>query len=430
MAAALVGPWPTWWVEGPTEAALIDALTTCGPVPQADLFEPDERGVPWRARVVLDGLDDLEQRLAHGRVEPGEAPGRSEWRDRGRVGEHAIEVDGWRGTCSFDLEDGDLLIPDLVREGPAEPTLRASILAALGSRGEVDRVTAVRHRGTGRHGVLLEAAVPDRDPGAEREAVLQALSAAGDRLAPDGAWWFDAGRVSALAWLLVPPGPGAPGDAPLDGSIHGGPGTVELHVALPADRHDALAEELGEALGPLGWQGARPRWGRVGGAPRFLACWEGEDVDGRLALDRAAPWPARVVPGCPAGLEDAWLGVDPAWTPVGRRVLVRYRCGLRDRDLLPAAAPRDADDVDRAIGASLRGLGACDPVDAGGPALRLVLPGLDARAWEVVCQALGHLPEPAIGSVIPVGMGERTVVHLRRADAEPADTPPRWVSVR
>lgn len=432
LAAALVSPWPTWWVEAPDEATLLRRLAIAGPVPQADLFEPWGPDDRWSARVVMpDAMDrDSGALLLDGDLMSGPPPGMSEWVDRGRVGEDVIEVDGLRAVCRFDLEDGGLLIPDLVYGG-VDPELRATLLANVGSRSDQDRVVGARHRPTGRPAVLLEVAVPDRDPDAERTAVIAALAGVAESvpLAPDACWWFDAGRVFALGWRIAPCGPRLPPDAPLTGTLHEHPGPVELHVALPADRHDELAERLGEALGALGWVGARPRWGRVDGKPVFLAAWEGDGERARDTRALLADLPHRVVPGCPAGLEADWLGVDPAWYPADRRTLVRWRCGLRDRDLMPVCGPRDADAFDREVTAELAPLGPCEPVMAGGPALRLELPAMPESAWSVVVRVLGALPMSAIGPVLTVAMRDRTTVLLPRTDLPAPDQPPRFTSL-
>jgi len=427
LAAALVAPWPTWRIAAPDEAGLLDLLAGAGPSPQADLFEPWEPLDLWRARVLWPDLADPAGLLAGGVLEAGVAPGLSEWVDRGRVGEERLDGDGLRAVCLHDLEDGDLLIPDLLREPAIDLSLARELLAAVGSLGPPDRASAVRHRLTGRPGVLLEVAVADRDPLAERQVVIDGVAevAARRTLAPDARWWFEAGRMFVLTWRVAPTGRGLPDDGSVAGQLHLHAGPAELHVALPPTEHDAAASSLGQALGEIGWQGSRARWGRVDGRPAFLACWEGPGETARAARDVVAAHPHRVVPGCPAGLEPDWLGVDPAFWMSADRTVVRWRCGLRDRDLLPVCLPRPGDAIDRRLTDLLAPLGPCEPVWAGSGALRLELPALDGAAWDAVVRALCALPEPEVGPVIPVAMRDRFTVLLTRLDLS-VETPPAW----
>ena len=197
-------------------------------------------------------------------------------------------------------------------------------------------------------------------------------------------------------------------------------------MVFDAADHDRLAITVGEQLGPLGLRGARPRWTQLEGERVFLACWEGE-LSGDLApiLALAGPSKVRVVPGCPPGLEADWVGIDPAWFVVGQRVLVRWHCALRDRDLLPECDPRDADGVDEELIAVLSALGPAEPVWAGRGALRLRLPSLTGPAWWALAEVLGSLPDPRIGPVIHVRMAGQLTVLLYRVDLE-ADGVPRW----
>ncbi|MEZ4316992.1 MAG: hypothetical protein R3F61_05800 [Myxococcota bacterium] len=441
VAAALVSPWPTWRVEADSEAGLLAKLGHVGPVPQADLFEPWEEGDPWVARVVWPDLADPAVLLAHGALEEGLAPGLTEWVDRGRVGIDEIFAGPIRAVCLSDLERGGLLVPDLVRletESPEVVAVGLALLASVGATTEADQVTLVQHRSTGRYGLLLEVSVSDRDPLAERQAVVDGvagvLADAGlpVKLAPDLRWWFELQRVCVLAWLVAPGRPGLPPDR-FDPFLHerhsrtsplGGPGPVELHALL--DEPAAIA--LGETLGALGFSGARSRWSTSGDEPVFLTCWEGPADAALPALDV----PFRVVPGCPPGLEGDWLGIDPCWWASGARVVCRWHCALRDRDLLPVCTPREADAVDRALASRLALLGAVEPVSAGRPALRVQLGALDEAGWRGVVDALGALDDPCLSPVAWVAMPESFVLLLFRADLDvPEDDdmpvePPAW----
>jgi hypothetical protein len=491
LATALVDPYATWHVEAPDEATLLERLTAIGPVPQADLFEPWSEGDPWRARVLWPlapaaGPPDeaqLDALLAHGTLEPGLPPGRTEWLDRGRLGEDVLvsRLDGGdagiEAVAWSDLESGGLLEPDVVHHETDDPGITAlayALFAAVGVTGDndTDQVSLVQERASGRFGLELQVAVPDRDPLAERQAVIDGVAAVirtpppgAPRLAPNLEWSYDLNRLRVWAWLVAPAEPVLPPD-PSAGDL-GAPnavarhharelardGAVELHLPVfpvePGASEPPLADDvlvaLSEDLAPLGWLGARPRWMVSPEQRTFLATWSAPSVDVAAltaVLDQHVPGrPFRVVPGCPNGLEADWLGIDPTWWASGERVVCRWHCSLRGRDLLPRLHPRDGDATDRALADRLASLGRPDPVWVGPAtmnaadapsaraALRLVLPPLTPRDWPGVVEALGQLADPVVGPSCWVAMGRRFTLLLFRTDTpfDPDAEPAPWV---
>ncbi|MCA9567783.1 MAG: hypothetical protein KC656_08065 [Myxococcales bacterium] len=411
VAAALVSPWPTWWIEGPTEAAVLDLLARFGPLPQADVFEPWDPGEPWQARVVHPPLDRAAELLATGTLLPGEPPGLTEWLDRERVSEDRLTVDGMEATLLSEAERGGLLIPELDTLGPDPLAAHVPLQAAA--------VEAVRHPTSGRLGVRFALPVADQDPTADRQQALALVAAAAHHadpaLSPYAVWWYALGHVYVLCWRLVPPDrrlPSAPA-RPRSADLTRWTGGVELQVDLPPDAHDDRVVDLARDLAVSDFSGSRPRW-----AQGLVACWEGPPAASPPALDV----PHRVLPGCPEGMEPDWLGVDPEhWTAHGR-AFSRWHCSLRDRDLLPRMRERQADAVDLSVSRTLSAFGPLDPVHAGFPALRLRIPALDDRAWATLVDVLGALPEPAIGPVVHVRMQQRFTLLLERVDL-PRDLP-------
>lgn len=409
VAAALVAPWPVWTVSASEESALMDALEPFGPLPQTDLFIPWNEGDPWEARVLHPPLHRAAELLGSGLLEVGEAPGRTEWRDRGRLLEETLSVGTIEASMLSDAEAGGLLTPELMELGP-DP-LHDAFKSAM----TVDDCRAVRivHPTTGRPGIHFEVAVPDRDPEAERRAVLEGVDRVHDQsdppLAPDVTWWFELQRIHVVAWFTAPPLrplPGVPTEASLP-SLRGWTGDREVRAHL-TDDHDAAVLQLSEELGRDGWIGGRPRW--MG--DRFLATWTHPTADTVPDTDV----PLQLVPGCPPGLEADWVGVDPEVWSAGPRCLVRLHCALRDRDLLPTLTPRDGDAIDAEVAERLASLARIDPVHAGFPAVRLRFPLMDGSAWSAVVMALGHLPVAAIGPVGLVRMGPTFTVLLVRTD--------------
>jgi len=430
IAAALVSPYPTWRVEAPDEPTLLLRLAAAGEVPQADLFEPWEEADPWLARVLWPPLADPDPLLEHGELEDGMAPGMAEWMDRGRLGQDALISGQVRAVCLSDLEQGGLLIPDLIHhetEAPELVSIGLALLASVGARGEEDSVSLVQHRTTGRLGLLLEVRVPDTDPQLERQAVLDGVASvvvaeASVRLSPDLRWWYDQGKVSILAWLVAPIHPVLPDDRFTEARPDlSGRSSVELQVLLGEEQ----ALVLGEQLGSAGMVGSRSRWVSWRGRRVFASCWTGPS---RPSVEIDAPH--RWVVGCPTGLEGDWLGIDPAYWISGSRVICRWHCGLRDRDLLPLIEPREADAVDTELAAKLSLLGQIEPVMAGRPALQLSLPALDAEAWTGLVDALGALPDRRLDPVLYVAMRQRFTVLLFRADLPVPDAEPAWEARR
>lgn len=401
LAGVLVDPHPTLWVEAPSEPELLAQLAAVGPLPQADVFEPWEPTDPWRARARVPHADPG-RCLAVGELHHGDPPGRLEWIDCGRVGEDCLELAGHTARCIFDHEGG-LIFPDLVELPQSTERVLAGFAAGIG--GAPIWVQAIQHRESGRPGYRFTAQVPDRDPQAERLAVLEAVLGCGEPLCADLLWWFELGRVVFIAWRIHPPLPALPADAGFGWSapLDGWDGRIELQVPLDPATHEADALALAEQLGPLGFQGSRPRW--IG--PDFVACWEAPEEPTLPDLTV----PHRFVPGCPVGLEEPWLGVDPRWWP-GH--LVRYRCGLRDRDLLPRCTSRDADPIDHALIALFGGFAQLDPVQADVPALRITFPTLTPRHWALWVERFAQVQHPELAPVHYVAMGESTTVLLRR----------------
>ncbi len=478
LAAALVDPHLTWHVEAPDEPTLLAHLAGLDSPPQGDLFEPWTPGDPWRARVLWPLAptarppDDaqLDALLAHGTLEPGLPPGRSEWLDRGRLGEDVlvsgpdsaapdVEAIAWS-----DLENGGLLEPDVVHHETNDPGITAlayALFAAVGATGtrDADQVSLVQERSTGRFGVELTVAVPDLDPVTERQAVIDGVAAVvahppdgAPRLSPALQWSYDLHRMRVWAWLVAPAAPvlpvaPSPGDLGRPNAVarhHGRElsrdGAFELHLPVhavdpgassPALTDDALVA-VSEDLAPLGWIGGRPRWLVSAEHRVFLATWvlpqPTAETPARLdfdalsaVLEQHVPGrPFRVVPGCPRDLDADWIGIDPTWWASGERVVCRWHCSLRGRDLLPRMHTRDGDAVDRALADRLASLGRADPVFVGPssarPAVRLVLPAMGTREWSSVVDGLGQLAEPAIGPSAWVAMGSRFVVLLFRTD--------------
>lgn len=416
VAAALVSPWPTWLVEAPTEQELLERVTSCGPVPQAVLFEPwdDE---PWTARILFPPLDRAADLLRSGRLEPGESPGFTEWSDRDRISEDVLSVDGMRASLLSDTTRGEVLLPRM-RHHEAD-ALTATFRSHIGS--DDAWATRVTQLPTGRPGVHFEAAVRDADTLAERTAVLQAvadtLEGADPAFARDARWWFELGRIHVVAWRILPATPSFPTAPWTTASVNleRWRGHGELQVLLPDADHEPSALAISDTLAETRLSGSRPRW--IEG--RFVACWTGPADTSVPALDPPHRW----VPGVAPGLEDDAPGLDTAVWVAGFRAFLQSTCGLRGRDLLPRCQARDGDSIDKAIAHRLSALGALEPVDAGFFGLRLRLPALDTDAWEAVLLALGHLPVDAIGPVVYVRMDEKHFTLLLERtdrDAEPS----------
>lgn len=410
LAAVLVDPDPTLWVEGADEAEVLERLAAVGPLPQADIFEPWDEGEPWSARARVPGCDPA-RCLAVGELVHGDPPGRQEWLDVGRLGEETVELGPAVARCLFD-HHGEVVIPELrEREQAVAPQITEAFARAVA--GAPHWVEAVAHLDSGRPGVRFTVQVPDLEPLAERRAVLEAVVTSGT-FAPSLLWWMELGRLVFVAWEIAPSRGGTPPDSGFDAhpDLSDWHGRIELQVRFDPARHDDDALRLAQVLGPHGLVGSRARW--IG--PDFVACWE---LDPEATLDPGLVRSAvrglrgashRFVPGCPTGLEARWTGVDPRWWPR----IVRYRCGLLDRDLLPACTPRDPDDVDRELIEALGRLGPCDPVQADVPALRLQIPRLTTEAWQAWSARLASLEHPTLATVHYAAFGAGLTVLVRR----------------
>ncbi len=406
VAAALVSPWPIAWVERPSEGELLEVLARLGPLPQADILVPWE-DEPWCARVLRPPLDRAAELLAVGRLEAGDPPGYLEWEDRGRVLVDTLEHPPFRAILRSDAHHGGALVPDLIDGG--EDPLDGPLKRLLGDPRA--RAVTVVHPTTGRHGVRLslpEGPEPDRDTALRSIAPL--LAKADPPVDRTLRWWFELGWVHFLAWKILPPRRPLPPPHPWPAGamLDRWNGAVELQVLLPPDRHETEAMRLAERLGAAGLAGSRPRF--LG--DRLLACWSGPTSAAGTTVDPPHRW----LPGCPPGLEAAWIGIDPEHWVAHGRTFTRWRCSLRDRDLLPQLAERPADATDRRLAHLLGSFGRVDPVRGGFAGLRLRVPALRDDRWETLLDLLGALPEPAIGPVVHVRMGTRYTLLLERDD--------------
>jgi hypothetical protein len=396
--AALATGWPTLHLDAPSEDLALDALrrieAIVGPCPQADLIEAFEPGDPTSLRVALPGLaqatwEALVEALAPllPMLWPSATPGATEAQDTQALVADRIEAEPLPATLWAEPDGSGLLSPDLDDEDPdpAGAALASELVAAVaavvpGLGPTPARIAAfVRHRGTGRRGIRL--AVPPealdplagdallalrRDLVAAVGEVVARRAASTDALAPDLGWDPRLG-FALLVWRITAPGPALPDDPPIGPGLtpplavlRSAAAALQDRVAMleiqvvprtPAD-HDRVALALAEAAGDAPIDGGRSRWLRAP-EPVFCPTWTVEPED----LDAASPWidaaiahpdvrGVRVVPAVPRGLDARGAFVDPSWTWMGARCLVRWRDGARDRDVIPLYRTREATDED------------------------------------------------------------------------------------
>ena len=408
LAAALVSPWPTWWVEGPTEADVLERLARHGACPQADLLEPwdDE---PFQARVVRPSLDDPGSLLEDGVLIAGEAPGLTEWRDRGRLIEQWVQASHLRARLTSDAHSGQTLFPTL--EERAVPSFAATWLSTLPLDAKA-HTTQVFQPSTGRRGYRFDVAVPGVEPEHERRSVLESIEALELDINPILLWRDSGNTLTFVAWTLHPPEPSRP-EAPLalrTLDLTKWIGGCELQLPLAAETHDSEVLRISAELESKALRGTRPRWH----GPQLLACWSTDTGLPAPSLSQPLRW----VASCPPGLEEAWLGIDPTWWEAGQRQFMELFDPLHDRSWWPRVRPRDVDAVDKGIIARLGGLGTVEPVEMGVAGLRVQLPLEATNAFEAVLAALGHHPDPRLGPVVWVRFTQKLEFLMLRTDLD------------
>lgn len=484
--AALATGWPTLHLAAPDAQAALDRIEALvGPCPQAELLESWTGEDPPALRIALPGLTPaqwagLERDLAPWRpvLAPTPSPGALEAQDQLALIPDVLPADPLPATLWADAEGGGLRTLDLAEEepDPAGAALASELVAAVQAVSPElapdvgDAIAFVRHRSSGRRGLRVHIAAEHVQSlsGDALTALRTDLVAAVGRvivrrapsehaLAPDIGWDPRFG-LSLLVWRITEPGEALPADAALTPGLHpplralrslrlhGRVTALEVQV-LPAPRsdHDAVSLALAEHAEGLPVRGGPSRWLRDPD-PVLCPTWRVEPGDLDDCLDWIAALPdrddvaaVRVVPVDPRGLEERDPFLEPAWTWLGDRFVVRWRDGAQDRDARVLTRERPVHDSDRAALNALRaalarvpGLDAerCAPQpvrDAGGRHGLVIALQADLSGWALgwALGAVASVPCPELGSVVDLILpahGPEIALWF----APPEDIAPLW----